>query len=149
MAQSDPKMFRTMFDRVSRTLFFGGLFPALVLILTAPLLLPWFLGSGWCFSPTFLQFLTVSYLFALTCSPINFALINRNDYSLLWGLFRLLIVAGSVLISFFASLSPAICVALLSAANVISYLLEYLLWVKNLKPFTNEVPIISGFRGGK
>lgn len=137
IARINPDMFKKMFERISKTLFLGGAVPAVILILAAPYLIPWVLGSSWQFSSTFLQFLTIAYLFALTCSPINFALINRNDYSLYWAAFRLVVTISAVTGSFLASLSPVICVALLSSAMVISYMVELLLWKAEVNTFSD------------
>jgi O-antigen/teichoic acid export membrane protein len=135
MAKKDPAKLQQMFTTVSRNLLLGGLLPATMIVLTAPWVLPWLLGSEWQMSGTFLQLLTVAFLFALAYSPINFAIIKRNDYSLLWATFRLLATAGAVVASFLAGLPPVACIAMLSAAMAVSYLVECGLWERGVADF--------------
>ncbi len=127
-AKKDPARLRIMFRKVSNRLLLCGAVPAAMLIWVTPWIVPWLLGAEWKTAGVFLQLLTGAFVFALAYSPINFAIIGRNDYSFVWAAFRLITTAGSVTVSHFLGWSPVTCVATLSFAIAISYLVELKLW---------------------
>ncbi len=127
-AKNDPAKLRIMFRTVSNRLLLCGAVPATVLILAAPWTVPWLLGSEWKTAGVFLQLLTGAFLFALAYSPINFAIIGRNDYSFIWAALRLVTTAGAVTVSHVLGWSAIACVATLSLAIAINYLVELKLW---------------------
>ncbi len=128
VAKKDPARLRIMFRTVSNRLLLCGAVPAGMLILGAPWTVSWLLGAEWKTAGVFLQLLTVAFLFALAYSPINFAIIGRNDYSLLWAGLRLLTTTGAVTVSYVLGWSAVTCVATLSFAIAINYLIELKLW---------------------
>jgi O-antigen/teichoic acid export membrane protein len=132
MARQDPAKLQRMFRRVSNNMLLAGVLPAVFLIVVSPWALPWAFGSDWKTSGVFLQLLTAPYLLALAYSPINFAIIGRNDYSLVWATLRLVATAGSVLASSLMGLSPIACIAMLSFALSVSYLVERWMWERGV-----------------
>jgi O-antigen/teichoic acid export membrane protein len=135
IARKNPAELQKMFATVARNLLLVGILPAILIILMAPWLLPWLLGSEWRMSGTFLQLLSAAFLFALAYSPINFAIIGRNDYSLLWAAFRLLATTGAVTAPFVVGLPAVASIAMLSAAMAVSYLVERVLWERGVSDF--------------
>lgn len=128
LAKTDPRNLLNMFRKVSHGLLIIGAVPTAILILTSSWIVPWLLGPDWQTAGVFLQLLASPFLLALAYSPINFAIIGRNDYSLVWASLRLLATVGAVVASYQADFSPVGCVAVLSAAMAVTYLAERWLW---------------------
>jgi O-antigen/teichoic acid export membrane protein len=141
MARQDPAKLQRMFHRVSNNMLLVGALPAVFLIAVSPWALPWAFGSDWKTSAVFLQLLTVPYLLALAYSPINFAIIGRNDCALVWSAFRLLTTAVSVIVSHVLGWAPITCISMLSMALTLSYFVELQLWNRASQRLSaNHVP---------
>jgi O-antigen/teichoic acid export membrane protein len=141
MARQDPAKLQRMFHRVSNNMLLVGALPAVFLIAVSPWALPWAFGSDWKTSAVFLQLLTVPYLLALAYSPINFAIIGRNDCALVWSAFRLLTTAVSVIVSHVLGWAPITCISMLSVALTLSYFVELQLWNRASQRLSaNHVP---------
>lgn len=134
LAREDPAKLKRMFNSVSWRLFAIGVLPTVILVAIAPPLMAFLLGAEWRESGVYLQWLALGFLFKFSfVAMINFAIVERNDYALYWAGARLVVAAGSVIVSHRLGLSAVTCIAFLGSGVALCYLLQLYLWNLGLR----------------
>lgn len=147
LAREDPVRLKRMFNSVSLRLFAVGVVPTIVLIAIAPQLMAFVLGHEWRESGVYLQWLAAGFLFKFSfVALINFAIVERNDFALYWAGVRLVIAAGSVMVSHQLGFSAVTCIALLGSGLALCYLIQLGLWNLGLRGLAGKIPAMGDKR---
>jgi O-antigen/teichoic acid export membrane protein len=131
-ARNEPSKLQSMFNTYCYKALLWGAGPAAILMVTAPAVIPQILGDDWIESAKYLQILPLAYLAALAWSPINFAIIGRNDLSIVWSVARLILTAAAVGGAYVLNLGPIGAVAALSCSMAASYIVSAIMWNRAL-----------------
>jgi O-antigen/teichoic acid export membrane protein len=133
LVDDDPQRLSNLFDAVTKRLILLGLVPTIFLIAFGPWGMETLLGQEWRESGVYLQWLAGSFLLKFGFDElINLAMARRNDYALAWAALRLALACGAVVFAHAMKWPAVRCIALLSGALAIGYLVKLWLWKRAL-----------------
>lgn len=117
----------TYFWKASKALTAVGLLSALVLFALGPTVFAFVFGEEWRNSGEFARAMAPALAAQLIASPLSQTLIifERNGLQLMWDVFRVAIVAGSVALAGFVGLGPIAAAWALSGALVLTYTISW------------------------
>lgn len=129
LARTDPIGLKKIFYRLNLKLLLSGLGPCLLIALFGDIIFKTVFGDSWLQSGKYVQVMIFVYLLKFCSEPlINLALLERQELSLLWALLRLILVCSAILLSSFAGYDDFTAITAYSAAMVVSYIINYVLW---------------------
>lgn len=131
-----------LFRKILRTNALIGLVPLLLLIFTAPTLVPWVLGSHWTQAGLFAQILAPMLYVSFVVTPFNMTLLmrGRQAWQLGWDSARLLVIGGMWLLVGRFFHDATIAVAAYSAIATVFYLAHLMLSWLALSPSHTRAP---------
>ena len=114
---------RDLFRKILRTNALLGLVPLLLLIFTAPVLVPWALGTQWTQAGLFAQILAPMLYVSFVVTPFNMTLLlrGRQAWQLGWDSARLLVMGGMWLLVYRHFRDATVAVAAYSVIASVFY----------------------------
>jgi len=126
---SEPLRLQKLFREINVKLFMLGIGPCLILAVAGQWIFKFVFGAQWVQSGVFVQVMAFVFLLKLTTdSVINFAVIERQDFSFFWALMRLVVVFLGIMSAVWLDLPGFWAVVLFSAAMIFSYMVKYVMW---------------------
>jgi O-antigen/teichoic acid export membrane protein len=125
LAHDQPGELRRLFWRTTWSLARLAIVPAVIVIIAAPYLAAPVFGDSWREAGIFVAILVPMFCLAFVVTSTGDVLyvLERQELHLLREILRLALLGGSVLIATSMHLSPAVTVAVLSAAGCLTYVL--------------------------
>lgn len=118
-----PASFRRLFLRTSGRLAILAAIPAGVLVVGGPTLFPLIFGEQWSDAGRWSRYLGCMLAIQMVASPVSqtFNLLNRQNWQLVWDVFRLFLVVLTLLTANHFSASPSQAIAVFSVTAGFSY----------------------------
>lgn len=129
LARTNPLRLQTFFNRASARLLMLGLIPGIVFLIGGASIFVVVFGEAWLEAGRFIQILALPFLLQFSLdSLMNFAILERQDLSLIWTLSRLLLVTAAIMIPSLHGMSSLATITSYSAAMITAYIVKCVLW---------------------
>jgi O-antigen/teichoic acid export membrane protein len=126
---NEPEKLKKLFREINLKLLMLGIVPCLVLAFGGKWIFQIVFGMKWTQSGIFVQVMAFVFLLKLsTDSVINFAIIERHDFSFSWAAMRLVLVATGILSAVYMGLPAFWAVVFFAVGQIFSYAVEYLMY---------------------
>ncbi len=130
-----PAALSFLFSNAARKLFFLGLLPIIILMISGPRLFAIVFGPNWWMAGLYMRILGLMYLVQFVVVPLSqtLNLLERQDIQLGWDIGRLLLVPGIIVIAHLKGWLAEYAVGVYGIAMLVFYAVLYWLSLCNLK----------------